>query len=465
MYRMKRFILSFAVFLMIISSVCSCKPSDNIEESYTDDEIVSVQRKKVENINGGDDKMSTSDIKTGSKTDTEGKKTDNGKTGKKANNFSLAAKNSEYKYEYEFFDKRYFVNSVLTSGNSSRVKNVLKKAKSGKKVTVAFIGGSITEGTGATKDTCYSALIAKWFENSFKNADIEYVNAGIGTAGSIFGVHRVDKDVISRKPDIVFVDFAVNDKGKDQDLENATFDALIQKLYNSQSTPAVISVAMATKTGWNSERKENLICRNYDIPMLSFSKYIHTVILSGKYLWNDLFIDEVHPNKMGHKIISELVIFYLEKVLGELNKKDALSAKIISKPYTPESTRFLSAKRLNPVSIPLSLNSGFSVVKSTFQKTDGFFETGKKDAEISFTVKAKTLTLFYGKLPSYGGHFELYIDGELIKKYACATSDTWEYINSEVVATYSTAENHAVTIKNIYEEGKKILISGIGVTS
>lgn len=462
MYKSKKYCALLLICFLLFVSVCSCKKADPDEQTYISDEIVSVEQRKVDKSDIGEDSMKVSgDL---SKNDTKSsEKQDNSK--KISGNSNLEKNVETYKYEYEFFDKRYYANSVLSSGNPARIKNVLRKAKSGKKVTVAFIGGSITEGTGATKDDCYAVLVAKWFEKTFNNTKVEYVNAGIGTAGSLFGVHRVDYDVISRNPDIVFVDFAVNDKGKNPDLENATFDALIQKLYNSPSKPAVVSVAMATETTWNSEKNENLICRNYGIPMLSFSKYIHTVILSGKYLWKDVFIDEVHPNKAGHKMISELVIYYLEKTLGEIDKKDSFAPQTIDKPYIEESARYLSAKRLNPIEIKLLSNNGFSAVNSVFQKTDGFFESKTQNAEISFSVKTKTLTLFYGKLPGVGGRFEIYIDGNKIKECACATSDTWEYINSEIIASYDKVDNHTVTIKTVSENGKRVLISGIGVTS
>ena len=222
---------------------------------------------------------------------------------------------------------------------------------------------------------------------------------------------------------------------------------------------------MATKSGWNSEKNENLICREYEIPMLSFSKYIHTTINSGKYLWSDVFVDDVHPNRVGHIIISEFVIYHMEKVLGEIDKEDSSAADTVKEPYTVESARFTTAKRLNPVSIVTLSNSGFSAVNSEFQYTSGYWETATQNAEISFSVKTKTLTLFYAKLPSDGGRFQLYIDGNLIKEYACATSDTWEYINSVVVASYDTVESHTIMIKSISENGKRVLISGIGVTS
>lgn len=378
---------------------------------------------------------------------------------------SVSDSSGQYKYEYEFFDSRHYSYSVLSKGNPARIKQAFKKAKNGNKITIAFIGGSITEGTGASSSNCFSALVAKWFENIFGKNNINYINAGIGTAGSLFGVHRAEADVISHNPDIVFVDFAVNDKGKDPELESATFDAFIQKIYNSASKPAVVSVAMATEQKINAQSEEATICKKYNIPMLSFSNYIHANIMSGKFQWKDIATDNVHPNKVGHKIISELIIYYLEKVYSEIDKSDSPLADKITEPCIPESSRFVSAKRLNPTEINPISNNGFSVNNTAYQYTKGYWESTIPNSEISFTVKTNTLTLFFAKLPADGGKFELYIDGQLNGEYACKTSDTWEYINSKVIEYFDNVEEHTITIKNTSGEGKRILISGIGITN
>ena len=55
--------------------------------------------------------------------------------------------------------------SVTNEGNRSRVANVMKKALRGETITIATIGGSITEGTGISPadgraEKCWAALMA-----------------------------------------------------------------------------------------------------------------------------------------------------------------------------------------------------------------------------------------------------------------------------------------------------------------
>ena len=91
-------------------------------------------------------------------------------------------------------------------GNRARLAKVFKKAQAGEPITVAYLGGSITQGSSAGPTTCYAFLTTKWLEEKFPESKITYVNAGIGATGSYIGVFRTDRDVLSQNPDLVFID-------------------------------------------------------------------------------------------------------------------------------------------------------------------------------------------------------------------------------------------------------------------
>ena len=71
--------------------------------------------------------------------------------------------------------------SLVSTGDLSRVWQVMAKAQRGEKVTVAVIGGSITQGAMASKpELRYGDLVADWWRKAFPKAEVAYVNAGIG---------------------------------------------------------------------------------------------------------------------------------------------------------------------------------------------------------------------------------------------------------------------------------------------
>ena len=85
--------------------------------------------------------------------------------------------------------------------------NVFHKLRQGRPVRIAYLGGSITAQQGWRPKTL------DWFRSQFPKADISEINAAIGGTGSDLGVFRLQQDVLDHQPDLVFVEFAVNDGG------------------------------------------------------------------------------------------------------------------------------------------------------------------------------------------------------------------------------------------------------------
>ncbi len=85
--------------------------------------------------------------------------------------------------------------------------NFLAKVKAGGEVRVAYFGGSITAQDGWRPKTL------AWFKERFPSAKLSEINAAIGGTGSDLGVFRLEHDVLQFRPDLLFVEFAVNDGG------------------------------------------------------------------------------------------------------------------------------------------------------------------------------------------------------------------------------------------------------------
>ena len=56
--------------------------------------------------------------------------------------------------------------SLMNLGNTYRIRKVIEKARAGKEVTLAFIGGSITQGAGAVPihTECYAYKAYQLFQ-------------------------------------------------------------------------------------------------------------------------------------------------------------------------------------------------------------------------------------------------------------------------------------------------------------
>jgi len=117
-----------------------------------------------------------------------------------------------------------------------------RRAKAGERLNVVFFGASLTYGANASdpQHTSYRALVQRRLEETYPKAHFRCYDASIGRPGSDLGVFRLDRDVLSREPDLVFLGFAPND-GSDVALPNrlATWEAIMRRCIIEAKAPVV----------------------------------------------------------------------------------------------------------------------------------------------------------------------------------------------------------------------------------
>ena len=92
--------------------------------------------------------------------------------------------------------------------------NKIAKNKHNPPTTIAFLGDSVTQGcfrTHCDYDAVYHHLLKKKLEVLCPNSVINVINAGIRGTASDFGVTRLQRDVLSKSPDLCVVCFGLND--------------------------------------------------------------------------------------------------------------------------------------------------------------------------------------------------------------------------------------------------------------
>lgn len=211
-----------------------------------------------------------------------------------------------------------YKNSICNKGNLYRLKQVLKMAEANAPITVAFLGGSITQGSLATTDeNCYAHRVFSWWEETFPDGDFTYVNAGIGGTTSHFGAARVDHDVLAYEPDVVFVEFSVNDESNPHFLE--TYEGLVRHIWNAPSAPAVILISnVYYHNGGNAQLIHEQVARQYDLPLVSMQSAIYPAVREGHIANRDITPDDLHPNDMGHMLVASVITYFLDHVLEEV---------------------------------------------------------------------------------------------------------------------------------------------------
>lgn len=203
--------------------------------------------------------------------------------------------------------------SMTSYGNTKMMHDVIEKAQSGEEVTIAYLGGSITEGATAGAERCYAKLSFTHFAEKFGTGDnVKYVNAGISGTPSKLGILRLDRDVLAYDPDIVFLEFAVND-GNDAEHQNA-YESIVRTLL--QKDIAVVLLFSVTEGGHSCQDYMQQIGEAYSLPMISYRDALRFMFDNGRMTWKDFSDDTIHPNAAGHAMVAQMVNNYWDTVLN-----------------------------------------------------------------------------------------------------------------------------------------------------
>ena len=82
-------------------------------------------------------------------------------------------------------DEMYERSTAFVEGDLSRLVATMKKAERGEDITIAVIGGSITERYSAsTYGNCYASHIDNWWSTRYPDTKINFIDAGVGGTSS-----------------------------------------------------------------------------------------------------------------------------------------------------------------------------------------------------------------------------------------------------------------------------------------
>ena len=213
--------------------------------------------------------------------------------------------------------------------------NIFAKLHAGDGVRIAYLGGSITAQEGWRPRTL------NWFKDQFPAAKIEQINAAIGGTGSDLGVFRLKHDVLDQDPDLLFVEFAVNDAGAPPEQIHRCMEGIVRQTWTRNPKTDVCFVYTLAGNMLETLKREELprsmtameqIAKHYGIPSINMGVEVArmekagTLVFKGELpktdaekaaLGNRVVFspDAVHPYpETGHQIYLEAVVRSMEKI-------------------------------------------------------------------------------------------------------------------------------------------------------
>lgn len=211
------------------------------------------------------------------------------------------------------------VNPIQVRGG---LPHVFEKLKKHKPLVIAYLGGSITEAPG------YRIQTESYFKSAYPKSEITAVNAGVGGTGSYLGVFRVGQDVLVHKPDLVFVEFAVNDAKGDSLKTCNAIEGIIRQIKRANPKTDIcflytIYEPMIAEynagVAPSSVRYIDRIAAYYNFPSINLSTAVLAKLKQGDLIFkadksapaNGKLIftnDGTHPTPEGHEVYTATII-------------------------------------------------------------------------------------------------------------------------------------------------------------
>lgn len=201
--------------------------------------------------------------------------------------------------------------------------NFLQKVNAEKTVKVAYLGGSITAAPG------WRIQSREWLQEKYPQAKFEEIHAAIGGTGSDLGVFRLERDVLQHKPDLMFVEFAVNDGGAPPERIHKAMEGIIRQTWKANPETDICYVYTLTHAMLDDLQDGKMpraasameeLADHYGIPSIHFGVEVAKLETEGNLVFKApkpidpatkpmvFSTDGVHPHvETGHRLYVEAI--------------------------------------------------------------------------------------------------------------------------------------------------------------
>ena len=311
---MKKTLKLISLFLaaLIAFTLCGCGKKKSSIPDY-EDEYFSLETEENSAVSG--DTASNDEIATGGKT-SDKDTAKSGATGNSNEDNTVSVNVDDYKKGTTFYKV-----DIPSRANAYKLVNTYSKLKSNQNVKVAYIGGSVTSGTGSSSESTKSwRAITTDYISSLTSGKVTEINAALGGTSSYLGAARFENRILSANPDLLFIEFAINDNYNDlsDDQIKANLEYMIRSLY-AKNPYADIVITLVTNTSYLGRQYRTYLAHkevadHYNIPIVDLGGELYN---RNEGSVSKYFSDSVHPNDEGYKQYGDIMTDALKELFTD----------------------------------------------------------------------------------------------------------------------------------------------------
>ncbi|MBR1823504.1 MAG: carbohydrate binding domain-containing protein [Ruminococcus sp.] len=344
----------------------------------------------------------------------------------------------------------FYKSSIKNMGDTSRISAKLTAAENGSPLTIAYLGGSITEGKN------YSSPFSNYVKNTFAKGGFTEVNAGMSGTSSVVGLVRSERDIFSKKPDIVFLEFSVNDH---EDISyKKSFESLVKKILDQPQEPAVVILINRSKGGFSTQAQMAPIGQNANVAVISMDDALTKAFNSGFLQTGDYFNDEYHPHAKGGQLVADCLAYYFRQAMKSENATPAYTYPN----KTVYGNEYSTCINADPSTDLKNFNAGsFSAGKGYGSLPYGYDNSKSGNTPMTFKADGKGLIIVFKANSTGMGAINVTVNGKTTKVNG-NKQYTWGGPDAEVAFYDANATSLDVSIQ-MDNAGADFSIWGIGL--
>jgi acyl-CoA thioesterase I len=212
-------------------------------------------------------------------------------------------------------DSVCYLSDIITTLN--------KKYPDNKTINLVFHGHSVPSGYFKTPDVrtmdSYPLLTLKEVKELYPYARVNVIVTAIGGENSKLGAARFESDVLIHKPDVIFIDYILNDRSIGLEESKKAYESMIRKTLEKNIKLILLTPSPDEKVDildnntllaqLSNQVKE--LAKKYNVGLVDSYELFRQIVKQGGKL-DDYMAQFNHPNEKGHKIIADGILEYFK---------------------------------------------------------------------------------------------------------------------------------------------------------
>ena len=190
-------------------------------------------------------------------------------------------------------------------------------------INIVFHGHSVPAGYFKTPQvntiSAYPNLVLKKIKSIYPYAVVNVIVTAIGGENSLKGAERFQRDVLIHKPDVLFIDYALNDRGLGLEKSYMAWNQMIKQAKEENIKVILLTPSPDQRVDYKDSNNE---LKKHTAQIIKLSEENQVGLVDSYKVFEHLYSNKKqlakymsqvnHPNEKGHELIVNEIMKYFK---------------------------------------------------------------------------------------------------------------------------------------------------------